>query len=224
MLWLSTGLFASFFLGSFVSLVTIINPLSAIPLFNALSAHLNDRDTETLARDASLYAFAILSVSLFAGGLILNTFGISYGALRIAGGLVVALLGHGMLFGREKPRRPAADQGSFQDPGGPQNPAFFPLALPGISGPGSIAVVIGISTEISEIPGLADNVLAWTATVAATATACLLTWFVLRSARLISNRLGPNGIEVMTRLMGFLLICIGVQFIASGVRTFVSGI
>lgn len=215
MIWLSFGLFASFFLGAFLSLVTIINPPSAIPLFNALSLHLDDRDTELLARRASIYAFAILTVSLFAGTLILTTFGISYGALRIAGGIVVALLGHGMLFGREQ-RAPAPDDS--------QNPAFFPLALPGISGPGSIAVIIGISTEIREISGFADTAIAWIATVAAIACASLLTWFVLRSARPISNRLGRNGIEVMTRLMGFLLICIGVQFIASGIRTFVSGI
>ncbi len=216
MIWLASGLFSSFFLGSFVSLVTIINPLSALPLFNALSVHLNDRDTETLARDASVYAFAILAVSLFAGSLILNTFGISYGALRIAGGLIVALLGHSMLFGREDRGATSADAG--------QNPAFFPLALPGISGPGSIAVVIGISTELGEVSGVMDKGIAWLATLAAMVCTCLLTWFVLRSARLISNRLGPNGIEVMTRLMGFLLICIGVQFIASGIRTFISGI
>ena len=210
------GLFASFFLGSFFSLVTIINPPSAIPLFNALSAPLDERGADRLARDASVYVFAILTVSLFAGGLILASFGISYGALRIAGGIVVAVLGHGMLFGRDERGTPEA--------GAARNPAFFPLALPGISGPGSIAVIIGISTEIREIGGWADTLIAWTATVAAIVCASLLTWLVLRSARSISNRLGPNGIEVMTRLMGFLLICIGVQFVASGIRTFVSGI
>lgn len=210
------GLFASFFLGSFFSLVTIINPPSAIPLFNALSAPLDERGADRLARDASVYVFAILTVSLFAGGLILASFGISYGALRIAGGIVVALLGHCMLFGRDERGTPEA--------GAARNPAFFPLALPGISGPGSIAVIIGISTEIREIGGWADTLIAWTATVAAIVCASLLTWLVLRSARSISNRLGPNGIEVMTRLMGFLLICIGVQFVASGIRTFVSGI
>lgn len=210
------GLFASFFLGSFFSLVTIINPPSAIPLFNALSAPLDERGADRLARDASVYVFAILTVSLFAGGLILASFGISYGALRVAGGIVVGLLGHGMLFGRDERGTPEA--------GAARNPAFFPLALPGISGPGSIAVIIGISTEIREIGGWADTLIAWTATVAAIVCASLLTWLVLRSARSISNRLGPNGIEVMTRLMGFLLICIGVQFVASGIRTFVSGI
>lgn len=216
MLLLSSGLFTSFFLGSFFSLVTIMNPPSAIPLFNALGAPLDERGARRLARDASVYVFAILTVSLFSGGLILNFFGISYGALRIAGGLVVAALGHGMLFGRD-------DRGT-REAGASRNAAFFPLALPGISGPGSIAVIIGISTEIREIKGWTDTLVAWIATLGAIACASLLTWFVLSSARAISNRLGPSGIEVMTRLMGFLLICIGVQFVASGIRTFVSGI
>ncbi len=210
------GLLASFFFGSFFSLVTIINPPSAIPLFNALAAGLDDQGTERLARDASFYVFSILTVSLFAGGLILNVFGISYGALRIAGGLVVALLGHGMLFGRD-------ERGTRQAVAA-RNTAFFPLALPGLSGPGSIAVIIGISTEIREIAPLVETLLAWVATVAAIVCTSLLTWLVLHSARRISNRLGPNGIEVMTRLMGFLLVCIGVQFVASGIRTFISGI
>lgn len=217
MIWLFSDIFATFFLGSFVSLITIINPPSAIPLFTSLSADLDDAESEKLARRGAMYAFAILTVSLFAGSLILSTFGISYGALRIAGGIVVALLGHSMLFGREQVRSgPAIEQ--------PHNPAFFPLALPGLSGPGTIAVVIGISTEIQELGGWGGVAIASAGTVAAMALTCLLSWLTLRSARQISNRLGRSGIEAMTRLMGFLLICIGVQFIASGIRTFVSGI
>ena len=217
MIWLFSDIFATFFLGSFVSLITIINPPSAIPLFTSLSADLDDAETEKLARRGAMYAFAILTVSLFAGSLILSTFGIAYGALRIAGGIVVALLGHEMLFRREQRRGdPTVEQ--------PHNPAFFPLALPGISGPGTIAVVIGISTEIQELGGWGGVAIASAGTVAAMALTCLLSWLTLRSARQISNRLGRSGIEAMTRLMGFLLICIGVQFIASGIRTFVSGI
>jgi len=73
--------------------------------------------------------------SLFAGSLIMKAFGISYGAMRVAGGMIIALLGHGMLYGKAEVSEVAKAQYS--------NPAFFPLALPGITGPGSIAVVIG---------------------------------------------------------------------------------
>lgn len=217
MIWLFSDIFATFFLGSFVSLVTIMNPPAAIPLFTSLSSSFDDRETEQLARRGAIYAFAILTVCLFAGSLILSTFGISFGALRIAGGIVVALLGHSMLFGREQRRGdPTVEQ--------PHNPAFFPLALPGLSGPGTIAVVIGLSTEIQELGNWGNMAAASAATVAAMALTCTLSWLTLRSARQITNRLGRSGIEVMTRLMGFLLICIGVQFVASGIRSFVSGI
>jgi len=206
---------ATFFLGGFFSLVTIINPPSALPLFTALSAPLNNVEQRRLAVTACTYSFFILIVSLFAGSLILNLFGVSYPALRVAGGICVLLLGHGMLFGHGGVN--SAAQGSHA------NPAFFPLALPSITGPGTIAVVIGISTEIRELKGAGQEAVAYLATVAAMLATCVLTWLVLRSARVISVRLGTGGIEVLTRLMGFLLLCVGVQFIASGVRSFVAG-
>jgi multiple antibiotic resistance protein len=209
------SVFASFFLGGFFSLVTIINPPSALPLFTALSAGLPDAQSRALARRACTYSFFILVVSLFAGGLILNMFGVSYPALRVAGGICVVLLGHGMLFGRGEIATAA--------PGAHQNPAFFPLALPSITGPGTIAVVIGISTEIRELKGLPTEAAAYVATLAAMLATCVLTWLVLRSARVVSQRMGAGGIEVLTRLMGFLLLCVGVQFIASGIRSFAAG-
>ena len=178
---------ATFFLGGFFSLVTIINPPSALPLFTVLSGGLNEDGQRALARRACMYSFMILVVSLFAGGLIMNLFGVSSAALRVAGGICVLLLGHGMLFGRG-----GIDAGAHDTHA---NPAFFPLAEVG----------------------------AYAGTLAAMLATCVLTWLVLRGARVISQRLGANGIEVLTRLMGFLLLCIGVQFIASGVRSFVGG-
>ncbi len=210
-----SGEVASFFLGSFFSLVTIINPPSALPLFTALSAGLSENEQRALARRACVYSFLILVVSLFAGGLIMNLFGVSSAALRVAGGICVLLLGHGMLFGHG-----GIDPGANDSHA---NPAFFPLALPSITGPGTIAVVIGISTEIREVKGLPAELGAYTGTLAAMLATCVLTWIVLRASRVISRRLGANGIEVLTRLMGFLLLCIGVQFIASGIRSFVGG-
>ena len=211
------SVFTTFALVGFFGLVVIINPPATIPFFTALTSSMSDADTAAIARRACIYCFAILLASLFAGSLVLNAFGISHGALRIAGGLVLALLGYGMLFGR-------GSSANLVQGGEHQNLAFFPLAMPGITGPGTIAVVIGISTEIRELDGLYRESTAYLATVLAMFTACVLELVVLRSARRISARMGPAGIEVMTRLMGFLLICVGVQFIASGVRTFVAEI
>ena len=101
--------------------------------------------------------------------------------------------------------------------------SFFPIAMPGISGPGTIAVVIGIASEIAELPNVMDMAGAFFMTGVAIVLTCAVTWIVLRSADYISGRLGPSGTAVLTKLMGFLLICIGVQFIGSGIRTFIEG-
>jgi len=211
------GLLAAFGAGSFLSLLSVVNPPSTLPMYLALSQGMDVRSRQRMARRACLYCFYILVVSLFIGGVVLQVFGVSYGALRVAGGIVVGILGHGLMYDKGPTR--SADKQTHP----PANPTFFPLAMPGITGPGTIAVVIGISTEIREVAGWSGQLVAYAATVVAMFGVCLVEWLLLRSAPRVSDRLGPIGIEVMTRLSGFLLICVGVQFIASGVRTLVAG-
>ena len=205
-----------FLFGGLLSLISITNPLSKIPLFITLTREMSDSARDNQARRACLFAAVIMVVSLLAGNVIMSAFGISYGALRISGGFVVAVLGYRMLF-------------LSQDPGGAprtgerEDYAFFPLAMPGISGPGTIAVVIGISTEIAELSTLSAKTLAFAMTFVAIVGACGGMWLTLKSSPMIAQRLGKGGSEVMTRLMGFLLICIGVQFVGSGIRTFMAG-
>jgi multiple antibiotic resistance protein len=203
----------SFFLGGLISLSTITNPLSKIPVFLTLASELDVTRASSEARRACFYGFLLLTVGLFAGVFVLEAFGISFGALRIAGGLTVALIGYRMLFGSSDAAL-VGGSGSF---------AFFPLAMPGIAGPGALATVIGISSEIAELSGNLHRLLAYAATVASIAATCLLIWLVLRSARWVSRHLGAEGINVVARLTGFLLICIGVQFVGSGIRSFMAG-
>ncbi len=207
--------FVSFFLGSLISLITITNPLSKIPLFLSLTGDMEEKARRSKASKACVYSFAILTVSLFGGVFIMQGFGISYGALRIAGGLTVALIGYRMLF---------QSQDVYQVNGhGRHEIAFFPLALPSISGPGSIAVVIGISTEIAELKSGVQQALAYGAAVSSIFITCAVIWLALRSAQMVSKLIGQDGMDALSRLMGFLLVCIGVQFIGSGVRTFLTG-
>jgi len=207
--------FWPFFLGGLVGLMSISNPLSKIPLFVSLTEGLSQRERAATARKACLYGFGLLVFTLFFGVLILEMFGISYGALRIAGGLTVALLGYRMLFGYGYVGLTAK--------GAKGNIAVFPLALPAISGPGAIAVVIGISTEIAELRTTALKAVAYGATVTSMLLTCIAIWLTLRSARFISRVMGADAMEAITRIMGFLLVCIGVQFVASGVRSIIAG-
>lgn len=205
----------AYFLGGLVSLLTITNPVSKIPLFLALTGDMDRRKRSDQARRACVYAFVVLSVSLFGGVFILETFGISYGALRIAGGLTVLTVGYRMLF-------QDADGGALPSPAH-RDIAFFPLAMPGISGPGAIAAVMGIATEIAELKTGGQRLLAYTATVGSIITTCFIVWITLHSAQWVSRLIGPEGLNAATRMMGFLLICIGVQFVGSGVRSFIAG-
>lgn len=207
--------FWPFFLGGLLSMLSISNPLSKIPLFVSLTEDMSERERKNAARKASLYGFAMLTVTLFFGVFVLEAFGISYGALRIAGGLTIAVLGYRMLFGY--------GYVGLSSKGGQRNIAVFPLALPSISGPGAMAVVIGISTEIAEVETTARKAVAYSATIASIFITCVAIWLTYRSARYLSQAMGPDAMEAITRIMGFLLVCIGVQFVGSGVRSFIAG-
>lgn len=206
-----------YFLGALVSLIVITNPPTKIPLFMSLTVGMTPEQRRQQANWAGIYSFFVMLVSLMAGNVILAFFGISYGAMRIAGGLVIAMIGHQMLFGGQTPNKAPLVRRNKEDY------SFFPLAMPGIAGPGTIAVVIGFSTEIAEISSVGDMVSAFVMTSVAIACTSLIAWFTLRSCEFISKHITSSGMQVLSKLMGFLLICIGVQFVGSGIRTFIAG-
>lgn len=199
--WLTTVL------ATFAGLLPIVNPWSTAVVFLALTARLSEQDRRRQATLASLYALGVLWVFLFAGALIMRFFGISIPALRIAGGLIVARVGFSML-------SPAEDD-TPDKPALRADIAFTPLAVPMLSGPGSIAVTIGMAAG-------ADTVLEDLAIATGIAIVILVAWLTLRAARAVKNLLGDQGIDALTRIMGFLLVCIGVQFIGIGLVEAVS--
>ena len=206
-----------YFLGALVSLIVITNPLSKLPLFVSLTQGMSEERRRQQALWAGIYSATIMLVSLLGGNMLLAFFGISYGAMRIAGGLVVAMIGYQMLFGGNTPNNAPIVRRDKDDY------AFFPIAMPGIAGPGTIAVVIGFSTEIAELKDYVDLAVALGWTAAAIIVTASASWAVMRYSDLLTRRLGPSGTLVLGKLMGFILICIGVQFVGSGIRTFMAG-
>ena len=206
-----------YFLGALVSLIVITNPLSKLPLFVSLTQGMSEERRRQQALWAGIYSATIMLVSLAGGNMLLAFFGISYGAMRIAGGLVVAMIGYQMLFGGHTPNNAPIVRRDKDDY------AFFPIAMPGIAGPGTIAVVIGFSTEIAELKDYVDLAVALGWTAAAIIVTASASWAVMRYSDLLTRRLGPSGTLVLGKLMGFILICIGVQFVGSGIRTFMAG-
>ncbi len=196
-----------------VTLLPIINPLSTAVLLLSIGEHLGKEERNRQVKWACIYMTAILIAFLFAGHLIMVAFGISIPGIRLAGGMVIGILGFRMLF-------PGGGhitaEGKLEAQKKP-NLAFSPLAMPSLSGPGSIAVVITMSSTIDGQHGI-DKAVAYSGVVVAILLAAVISWLVLRGAGFLKRFLGVNGVDSVSRIMGFLLICIALQFAIVGVR------
>ena len=155
---------------------------------------------------ASVYVFAIMMVAYYAGQLVMDTFGISIPGLRIAGGLIVAFIGFRMLFPQQKaidsPEAKSKSEELEDEPSA--NIAFVPLAMP-IAGPGTIAMIISSASTVRQSSTFADWVLICCAAADLFPVAVIL-WGSLRSPAQV-RLVGKGGIEAISRLMGFLLVC-----------------
>ena len=203
--------------GAVLAILPIVNPLGAVPIVMSVAAHLPEAERQRQIRRACIYTFALMTGFLVAGSLIMNFFGISMPGMRIAGGVIVAFYGFRMLFpGTPHPANPAPDQGAVK-----YDIAFTPLAMPGLSGPGTFAVVMSLSSHATAKHGW-DRVADFLGVATGILIVAILSWFALRGAERLNRVLGATGMEALTRLMGFLMICIGVQFIINGLMAIVS--
>jgi len=203
--------------GALLAILPIVNPLGAVPLVIAVASHLPEQERLRQIRRACIYTFVLMSSFLVAGSLIMSFFGISIPGMRIAGGMIVAFLGFGMLFpGAE------AGQGKVPQPGEIRHDiAFTPLAMPGLSGPGTFAVVMSLSSQASARQGW-DRIADFLGVATGILVVVVISWSVLRAAEKFNRILGATGMVALTRLMGFLMICIGVQFIINGLMVVVA--
>ena len=145
--WL--GLYFSSLLAALLAILPIVNPFGAVPLVMSASGHLPEQERLRQIRRACVYTFFLMSGFLVAGGLIMNFFGISLPGMRIAGGLIVAFLGFQMLF-----PNPISDKEAMTKAAGESyDIAFTPLAMPGLSGPGTFAVVMSLSSQAAARQG-----------------------------------------------------------------------
>ena len=196
-----------------VTLIPIINPLSTAVLLLGIGSHLSREDRNRQITRACIYMTAILVTFLLLGHFVMIAFGISVPGIRIAGGLVIGFLGFRMLFPDEEQITGEGKQEAQQK----SDISFSPLAMPSLSGPGAIAAVITMSSSINGRHGI-YKVFAYAGVVLAIFITAILSWIVLRGAGTLRRFLGVNGISSLSRIMGFLLICIGAQFSINGVR------
>jgi len=209
--------FLSSVLVTLVTLLPIINPVSTAILLLGISEHLTKKDLNRQIIMACIYMTGILVIFLLAGHFIMIFFGISIPGIRIAGGMVIVFLGFKMLFPGEAKITQAEKKEAIKK----SNISFSPLAMPSLAGPGAIATVITISSSIDGRHGY-DKVFAFTGVILAIVITAIISWLVLRSANFVSRILGVNGVDSLSRIMGFLLICIGIQFAIIGVQDLIS--
>ncbi len=198
-------------LASFSSLFSVVNPITAMPVFMSLTEDESDKEKARTARKASLYMFCVLIIFLLAGTYILSFFGISLPGIRIAGGLVIMRAGYSMLNPETGGRKLSTeDQEAAKEK---EDVSFSPLAMPLLSGPGSIAVVIGFGSQ-------ATSIIDYIVNGVAVFLVALMAWGILRVAPWLNKLIGKSGMTVITRMMGFIALAIGVQFVINGIAKF----
>jgi multiple antibiotic resistance protein len=189
------------------ALFAILNPFGNTAIFLSVTADRSSAERQRIALMAAAAVLVTLLVAAAIGEEILALFGISIGAFRVAGGVIVLLIGLSMLHARPSGVHHSAEEeaaGQQKD-----NPAIFPLAIPVIAGPGAIATVILYAQHAEGIGG------ALTIGIVILLM-CGVLLLALRAADRLSSLLGPTGMNVLTRLMGMILAAIAVEMMAGG--------
>ena len=195
-------------LGTVIALLPMINPLATAPTFLAITeGDSRERRLQQL-RMACIYMVVILVSFLIGGRLNMGFFGISIPGLRIAGGLLVAGIGSGMLMA--PPRDPGENDAAQAAARAKRDVAFSPLAMPMMSGPGSIAVTSGFTS-------LSTGWIDYVAIILGILVVAVITYATLRLSERVVGVIGLNGMNALSKVMGFLILCIGIQFVVNGV-------
>ncbi len=183
-----------------------------MPVFLSLTQGDTPTQRKSQITRASLYMVLILTIFFVAGTYIMNFFGISLAGIRIAGGLLIMQAAFSML-NPKKGGKKLSDE-DVDEAIDKEDISFSPLAMPLLSGPGSIAVVLGLSSSAADFT---DYLGIFIAILLTAATAYL----VLRVSPWGVKLLGKAGLTAMSRMMGFISLCIGVQFIITGIQSLV---
>lgn len=192
----------------FVALFSIMNPFGTVPIFVSLTQKNNKLERNRIAFWTSINVLIILMISFFSGKFILMFFGISLNALKIAGGLIIASSGFALLTGEFSKHKGMERSKVKEDVKTRSEISLTPLAIPMIAGPGTISLLITYNQEYTGI----TNILTVVGAILL-ATTCI--YLILKSSFYIVKVLGASGINALSRIIGFIVIAIGVEFIIS---------
>ncbi|UKN03699.1 MarC family NAAT transporter [Paracrocinitomix mangrovi] len=197
------------YLLSFAALFSVINPLGTVPIFVGLTGQNSKREKAQISFFTALYVFVILGVSFYLGKYILIFFGITLEALKIAGGMIIVSSGFALLSGnftQHKGMKKREKDDAFNR----SEISLTPLAIPMLAGPGTISLLI---TYQKEYQNFNDQI--WI--VAAIVSVSASIYLILKSGNYIVKALGASGLNALSRIIGFIVIAIGVQYVIGAV-------
>jgi MarC family membrane protein len=199
----------------FIGLFALVNPVGIIPVFISMTSYQSAPARNKTNLTANLSVAIILWTSLFLGDGILQLFGISIDSFRIAGGILVVTIAMSMISGKlgeDKQNKQEKSETAIRESVG-----VVPLALPLMAGPGAISSTIVWGTRYHNIPHL----IGFSIAIAIFAGCC---WGLFRIAPWLVRLLGQTGINVITRIMGLLLMALGIEFIVAGIKSIFPGL
>lgn len=210
------GSLTSSFLVALPALLSIVNPIGGALIYHRVASGYTPAERVALAWRVAMYSAIVMLGSLWIGASLMSFFGVSIEALRIAGGAVVAASAWKMLYSpqeNEDRKQAHADEAAFSRA---SDVAFFPMTMPLTTGPGTISVAIALSASR---PVTTGAIIPFFIGVSSAAIAVALTVGVCyASADRVVSILGNSRARVLTRLSAFLLLCIGVQILMTGMQ------
>lgn len=203
------------YLKLFVALLVIVDPAGAIPVFVGLTSHLEPPDRRRTAHVAALAAAAVLISACLIGEAVLQLFGIRIASFQVGGGIVLLLMATAMIHARQTTAKQTPEEA--QEAESRDSIAVVPIAVPLLSGPGAISLMV---ISVHETQGWTHKAIL----IGGCLGVAVLVWLTLLLASPISQALGKTGLNIAKRLMGLLLAAIAVEFICTGVAELLPGL
>jgi len=187
----------------FTGFLAIMNPIAAVSIFLNLTVKESEEEARKIAFQSTLTAFLIVVIFSLAGYFLLSFFGVTFTALRLTGGILVALIGYGMLQGLPSNGNEHTKENDDEE----ASVAITPLGTPLLAGPGVIITAMNFSAG-----GMINCII----TIIAFGSLCIITCFVFVFGKQIKKIVGVNILKVMTKMMGLILTVIGMQMFLEG--------